>query len=145
MTQEFIKIFNRDLDKLISQLQWFENEEELWILKKDISNSPGNLYLHIAGNLQHFIGSVLGNTEYIRDREYEFSAKNIPKKELIQQLEETKLVVTQTLKLLGDNRLKEDYPINVFKEVSSVGFFLIHLSTHLNYHLGQINYFRRLL
>ena len=145
MTEELIKIFNRDLDKLISQIHLFENESDLWLLRKEISNTPGNLCLHIAGNLQHFIGHILGNTDYIRDREHEFSAKNVPRNELIQQLEETKTVVSQTLNVLGDDRLKEDYPVNVFREVNSIGFFLIHLSTHLNYHLGQINYFRRLL
>lgn len=145
MRHELIKIFNRDLDKLISQIQLFENEEELWQLRKDISNTPGNLCLHIAGNLQHFIGHVLGNTDYVRDREFEFSGKNVPKEELIQQLETTKLVVSETLTSLSDDVLKEDYPITIFKEVNTVGFFLIHLSTHLNYHLGQINYFRRLL
>lgn len=145
MTEELIKIFNRDLDKLISQIHLFENESDLWLLRKEISNTPGNLCLHIAGNLQHFIGHVLGNTAYVRDREHEFSAKNVPRNELIQQLEETKTVVSQTLNVLGDDRLKEDYPVNVFREVNSIGFFLIHLSTHLNYHLGQINYFRRLL
>ncbi|MEQ8625924.1 MAG: DUF1572 family protein [Vicingaceae bacterium] len=145
MRQELIKIFNRDLDKLISQIQLFENEEDLWLLRNDISNSPGNLCLHIAGNLQHFIGHVLGKTDYVRDRELEFSSKNVPKQDLIKQLEKTKLVVAESLTSLNDDVLKEDYPINVFKEVNTVGFFLIHLSTHLNYHLGQINYFRRLL
>ena len=145
LTHELIKIFKRDLEKLSNQIQLFENEKDLWLKRKNISNSPGNLCLHIIGNLKHFVGHVLGNTDYIRDREHEFSAKNISKKALIQQIEETKVIVEQTLRKLDEDQLNTNFPIDVFKETNSVSFFLIHLSTHLSYHLGQINYFRRLL
>ena len=117
----------------------------MWLKRKDISNSPGNLCLQIIGNLKHFIGHVLGKTDYARDREHEFSAKNIPTQELLQQIEETKVIVEQTLRKLDEDQLNANFPIDVFKESNSVRFFLIHLSTHLSYHLGQINYFRRLL
>lgn len=142
---DLITLFNRDLEKLKSQILLFEREEDLWITKKEISNSPGNLCLHIIGNLNHFIGHVLGKTAYSRDREFEFTAKEVSRATLVNQIDETKRMVEQTLSAIDEAQLGENYPIKVFKELKSIGFFLIHLSTHLNYHLGQINYFRRLL
>lgn len=142
---DLITLFNRDLEKLKSQVLLFEREEDLWITKKEISNSPGNLCLHIIGNLNHFIGHVLGKTAYSRDRELEFTAKGISRTIIVKQIDETKRMVEQTLAAFDEDQLEENYPIKVFKELNSIGFFLIHLSTHLNYHLGQINYFRRLL
>ena len=117
----------------------------MWEITGDISNSAGNLCLHICGNLQHFIGSVLGGSGYKRDRDSEFSRKNVPVDEMIKKIDQTILIVKNTLSELDESKLEEIYPINVFGKEMTTGFFLVHLTTHLNYHLGQINYHRRLL
>lgn len=140
-----IKLFNRDLNKLKIEVASYKNEENLWLLDKEISNSAGNLSLHLVGNLNHFIGAILGDTDYIRQRELEFSLKNIKKEKLLNQIEDTILVVENTLNKLSDDDLQKQYPIIVFKESMTTEYFLVHLSTHLAYHLGQINYHRRLL
>ena len=140
-----IKLFNRDLNKLKAEITAYDSETNLWKIDKSITNSPGNLVLHLVGNLNHFIGSVLGKTGYLRQRELEFSLKDVPRLELLTQIEETRIMVEQTLKLLKQQDLQNDYKIEVFKEPMTTEFFLIHLSTHLVYHLGQINYHRRLL
>ncbi|WP_296317816.1 DinB family protein [Winogradskyella sp. UBA3174] len=140
-----IKLFNRDLNKLKAEITAYDSETNLWKIDKSITNSSGNLVLHLVGNLNHFIGSVLGKTGYLRQRELEFSLKDVPRLELLTQIEETRIMVEQTLKLLKQQDLQNDYKIEVFKEPMTTEFFLIHLSTHLVYHLGQINYHRRLL
>jgi uncharacterized damage-inducible protein DinB len=117
----------------------------MWEVTGDLSNSAGNLCLHICGNLQHFIGSVLGVSGYKRDRDSEFSRKNIPMDEIIRKIDHTIFTVKKTLNELDVNKLDEIYPINVFGKEMTTRFFLAHLTTHLNYHLGQINYHRRLL
>ncbi len=143
--EDLIEIFNRDLNKLIAEINLFKNEESLWVVQDGISNSAGNLCLHLIGNLNHFIGAILGNTGYIREREKEFSLKNIPRKDLIQSIENTISVVKESLSKLTATDFEKIFPLEVFGKPITAGFMLLHLTTHLTYHLGQINYHRRLL
>ncbi|UFH45549.1 DUF1572 domain-containing protein [Flavobacterium galactosidilyticum] len=138
-------LFNRDLNKLKQEIELYQNENNLWKIEKGISNSAGNLCLHLIGNLNNFIGSELGKTNYSRNRPLEFSLKHIPKTELIEKIEETILVLNKTLETVTPEILQQEYPILVFESKTTTEFFLVHLSTHLAYHLGQINYHRRLL
>lgn len=138
-------IFNRDLNKLKLEIELYQNESLIWRVENEISNSAGNLCLHLIGNLNTYIGSVLGKTDYIRNRPLEFSLKNIPKSDLIKKIEETLVMVDQTLNTITEDDLKMDFPLLVFEKKTSTEFMLIHLTTHLAYHLGQINYHRRLL
>ena len=139
------KIFKRDLEKLKQEISLYRDEKNLWVIDKSIANSAGNLCLHLVGNLNAYIGAVIGNTGYIRQRDLEFSQKNIPKDQLVTMIEDTIIVVANGLDELKDEDLEKEYPLLVFKEQTSTGYFLIHLAVHLGYHLGQINYHRRLL
>lgn len=141
----FQQLFERDLKALSREIEAYDNETDLWLVEKTISNSAGNLCLHLVGNLNHFIGSQLGKSGYVRERELEFSRKNVPKNELIDMINDTRGTIIRTLDVLTEEQLEQDYPLLVFKEKMSVSFFLIHLTTHLAYHLGQINFHRRLL
>ncbi len=145
MTESLKSLYNRDLNKLKTEIESYRNEERIWITEKGISNSAGNLCLHLIGNLNHYIGAELGRTGYIRNRDLEFSLKNIPRAELISQIESTIEVVNSSLDQLTEDQLKKDYPVIVFDSKMSTEYFLIHLISHLDYHLGQINYHRRLL
>lgn len=139
------KILLRDLTLLEEEINQYTTEESLWVVKGDVKNSAGNLCLHLCGNLQHFIGTVLGNTGYVRNREAEFGSKGVPKADLIREIQATKKAVEHTLGKLEASKLDEIYPIQVFGEPMTTGYFLIHLATHLTYHRGQINYHRRLI
>ena len=138
-------IFERELNKLIAEINLYKNEESLWIIKDGISNSAGNLCLHLTGNLNHFIGATLGNTGYIRQRDDEFSLKNIPRKDLILNIENCIHTINAILNNLPEAELEKDFPLEVFGGKIKTEFMLVHLATHLSYHLGQINYHRRLL
>ena len=138
-------LFNRDLNKLKIEIESYQNESQIWAIDKNISNSAGNLCLHLIGNINTYIGAELGKTGYIRDRPLEFSLKNVPKSELITKIEDTILVVNNALDSLTESDLEAIYPQIVFEKEMTTGFFLVHLSTHLGYHLGQINYHRRLI
>ena len=145
LKESLLEIFERDLTKLGEEINLYPDETRLWIVEKDISNSAGNLCLHLIGNLNHFIGSVLGNTGYVRERDKEFSTKSTPRHELLNHIEQTKKMVNDTLNNLTDEDLQKDFPIDKWKRKATTGFLLMHLSSHLSYHLGQINYHRRLL
>jgi uncharacterized damage-inducible protein DinB len=138
-------LFNRDLNKLKEEIALYQTEQQLWVVDKNISNSAGNLCLHLIGNLNTYIGAELGKTGYVRNRPLEFSAKDVQKEELISKIDQTILVINKTLDTLNETDLNKAYPQNVFEKEMTTGFFLVHLSTHLAYHLGQINYHRRLV
>jgi len=146
MLQQTLKtLFSRDLAKLKKEIELYREESRIWITDKEIKNSGGNLCLHLVGNLNTYIGKHLGGTGYVRNRDLEFSQKDIPQNELIKMIDETIQVVETTLDTMTGRQLEEDYPEMVFAEKVSTGFFLVHLLAHLSYHLGQINYHRRLL
>jgi uncharacterized damage-inducible protein DinB len=139
------KIFKRDLERLKEEISLYRDEKNLWVIGKSIANSAGNLCLHLVGNLNTYIGAEIGKTGYIRNRDLEFSQKDVPQKKLIEMIEDTITVVEDGLNKLKEDDLEKEYTLLVFKEKTSTGYFLIHLAVHLGYHLGQVNYHRRLL
>ncbi len=145
MVNELMQLFERDLDRLTKEIKAYNQEADLWILPEGINNTGGNLCLHLVGNLQHFIGQVLGNSGFIRNREAEFGDKNIATATLLKEIETTKEAVSKALTSLTPEQLAANFPIEVFGKPMTTSFFLMHLSGHLNYHLGQINYHRRIL
>ena len=138
-------LFKRDLLKLKTEIESYQSEENIWKISQHISNSAGNLCLHLIGNLNHFIGAITGKTGYIRNRDAEFSLKAVPRTQLTEMIDNTILVIENTLNNLNEDDLKKEYPLVVFEGKMSTEFFFTHLTAHLSYHLGQINYHRRLL
>ena len=138
-------LYNRDLSKLKEEIGLYADEADLWKTGGAITNSAGNLTLHLIGNLRHFFGAVLGETGYIRDRDKEFLDAGVSRDELLAGIDQAAVDVKSTLDKLTDEDLAKNYPIEVFGHPMTTEFFLVHLATHLNYHLGQINYHRRLL
>ena len=145
LTKTLIKLFERDLNTLKDEINAYKKEANMWLVTEKISNSAGNLALHLVGNLNHFIGATLGNSGYVRQRDLEFSLKAVPKSEIINKIDDTIVVVTDTLKKLTEEDLQKEYRRNPFEDDMTTAYFLTHLAMHLAYHLGQINYHRRLL
>jgi len=138
-------LFARDLNRLKKEIELYRDESSIWKVEKNIANSAGNLCLHLIGNLNTYIGKEIGKTDYVRNRELEFSLKNVRRTELLDQIDKTIQMINQSLDKLNENTLQDEYPILVFEEKTSTEYLLIHLTTHLTYHLGQINYHRRLI
>ena len=145
LSEALTKLYERDLNKLEEEIKLYTDVASVWSIKGDIKNSAGNLCLHLCGNLQHFVGMILGGSDYKRNREYEFAAKDLPIEKLLAEIQLTKKAVLSTLAKLENGDLEKTYPQEVFGYTMTTMFFLVHLAGHLNYHLGQINYHRRLL
>ncbi len=143
-TESLLALYTRDLNKLAEELKLYPTDESVWKVSDGITNSAGNLCLHLCGNLQHFIGAVLGKSGYVRNREAEFSSKDIPRATLLAEIEQTKASLAQALSQLAHEQLHAQYPVDVFGKPMTTLYFLMHLSAHLGYHLGQVNYHRRL-
>lgn len=137
--------FKEDLLKLKTEIELYRNENKIWVIEKSIANSGGNLCLHLVGNLNTYIGVGLAKSGYIRHRDLEFSLKDIPKAELIQKINDTMLIVEKGISQLTAENLTGDFPMVIWEKPTGMTYTLVKLLSHLNYHLGQINYHRRLL
>jgi hypothetical protein len=139
----YTEIYLRDIQKLHDEIQAYPTDESLWVVKDGISNSGGNLCLHLVGNLQHFIGAVVGHNGYVRNREKEFNDKGLSKHELIVLLHGTQAMLQSVLPKLTEADLEKEFPFD-FMGKRSTNWYLNQFLVHLHYHLGQINYHRRL-
>ncbi len=145
LTDTLVKLFKRDLNKLKEEINLYKEESNLWKIDGLVTNCAGNLCLHLVGNLNHFIGAILGDSGYVRQRDLEFSLKNVPRTEMVKQVDEIIVMIEETLSKLTEADLQEEYRRNPFEDYMTTAYFLSHLAMHLAYHLGQINYHRRLL
>ena len=146
MNKEWISLLlTRELSAFSRELDLFQDEALIWATLPGISNSAGTLTLHVCGNLQHYVGAVLGNTGYVRDRDLEFSARGIPRSRLQADLAETSEGVRTVLAGLPDQKLRAEYPDVLGGPRLPTDLFLLHLTTHLAFHLGQAGYLRRVL
>ena len=144
--QESIRaIMMRELRTLQRELEAYEDEAAIWTLAPGIANSAGTLTLHLAGNLQSFVGAVLGNSGYVRDRQAEFDRRGVPRAELMTELERTVEAVDTTLTALSDESMAQPFPLAFGPLQIRTDDFLNHLATHLAFHVGQIDYHRRLV
>ncbi len=144
LKESFIELFDRDLKKLKDEISSFKNEKNLWMISGEVTNTAGNLCLHLCGNLKTFIGANLGHSGYVRNRDAEFASKDIPKDDLLKNIDETIESVNSSLTSIDEKELDHIYKQNFLQKNVSTAFFLVHLISHLNYHLGQINYLRRM-
>ncbi|TDH29090.1 DUF1572 domain-containing protein [Segetibacter sp. 3557_3] len=145
LTEILQSLFTRDLDRLRTEIMSYKSEENLWKTDGNITNSAGNLCLHLLGNLNTYIGKEIGHTGYTRNREQEFSLQLVPREELIHGIDQVILTITAAITTIDESNLQANYPVMVFEQKTTTGYLLVHLATHLSYHLGQINYHRRML
>lgn len=144
--QESIRgILVRELRALQRELDEYGEEGELWQLPVGINNSAGTLALHLVGNLRAFVGATLGASDYVRDRDAEFSRRDVSRDEMIREIERTIIVVEETMRNLSDDQLSQPFPLAFGGIRVNTGDFLIHLATHLAFHVGQIDYHRRVV
>ena len=144
-TKELNLLFQRDLSKLIEELNAYSDERNLWRIDQGIHNSAGNLTLHLIGNVKQFFGLDLCGIAFERDRDSEFVPSKLSRADLLQELAELKKLLEQALVPMDPKKLGDQSKHSFLGHSMTVGYFLIHLYGHFNYHLGQINYHRRLL
>jgi uncharacterized damage-inducible protein DinB len=138
-------LFRRDLRCFIREIEAFPDDITLWRTVPGISNSAGNLALHVAGNLRHFGGAVLGGTGYVRNRDQEFAQRTGTRAEVVATLKGALVDVERGLEATQADSLAQPYPMAVLGHQPPTGRFLMHVATHLAFHLGQAGYLRRAL
>jgi uncharacterized damage-inducible protein DinB len=133
----------RELRAIRRELQAYPDDASVWRPVPGLPNTGGTLALHVAGNLRHFLGGILGRDGYKRDRDSEFARRDVPREELLAGIDAATVSVEKTLQDLTGEMLTATYPEPIAKRNVSTGIFLVHLATHLSYHLGQMDYHRR--
>jgi hypothetical protein len=144
LTTTVAGLLTRELRALEREIEAYPDEAQIWQVHPALPNTAGTLALHAAGNLLHFVGAVLGGTGYVRDRDAEFNRRGVGRDELLAGLREARVVVDAALAAVPSARLDEWYPLPVANRRVRTGEFLVHLATHLAYHVGQVDYHRRI-
>jgi uncharacterized damage-inducible protein DinB len=138
-------ILDRDLRTLRRELEAYPDERQIWQEVPGLPNSGGTLALHLAGNLQHYIGTRLGGTGYVRNRDAEFSRRDVPRAELVAEVERARTAVAAALPGVPADALERDYPEIIADRRIRTDEYLVHLCTHFTYHLGQLDSHRRVV
>jgi uncharacterized damage-inducible protein DinB len=138
-------ILDRDLQALRREVEAYPDERALWRAVPGITNTAGTLVLHLTGNLQHYLGARLGGTGYVRDRAAEFARREVPRAELLREIEAARSAARASLADLSETQLAADYPETIAGVRVATGEYLVHLTTHFAYHLGQLDYHRRVV
>jgi len=143
---EFLFFYERDINRLIAELTAYEQDEDIWTTDGDIKNSAGHLSQHLIGNLNTYIGQAIGKIPYKRNRDAEFGQRQFERHQLVELLKDTLSRIRQTLSPLGEKDLDNQFPAEVLflAEKQTIAFVLTHLLAHFSWHMGQINYHRRL-
>ena len=144
LTDDLIEIYERDIRRLREEISLYKDDAHLWRTSGEIKNSAGTIALHLVGNLKYWIGNVIGGNKFVRDRDSEFTIRNIPRADILKMIDETAADVTKALTLLREKDLANEFPSDVLEKRVTAHHYLIYLISHLNYHAGQINYHRRL-
>ena len=137
-------MFERELAALKREIEAYPDDASVWAIPPGISNSAGSLALHCAGNLQHFIGAKLGGTGYVRNREAEFARRDVSRAEIVAELDRAFRAVHDTLSVLPGDSVPDAFPERFTAGTIASEVFVLHLIAHLGYHLGQIDYHRRI-
>ncbi|MBV7530008.1 DinB family protein [Chitinophaga sp. sic0106] len=137
-------LFEAEINKLEEEIRLYKSDEEVWKVLPGTSNSGGTLCLHLCGNLRHFIGVGFGNTGYVRDRPFEFSARDLTREVLLEAIADTRTMLAKVLPTLDPAQMDTDFKDNPMQVPMTYGAFVVHLYGHMRYHLGQINYHRRI-
>lgn len=145
LAADLLLMFRRDLRCFAREVELFPDDATLWRTVPGLANSAGNLALHVAGNLRHFVGAVLGGTGYQRQREQEFARREGTRAEVATILEAAVAEVEAGLAALTAASLEAPFPGDLGGNQMSTRRTLLHLEAHLAFHLGQAGYLRRAL
>jgi uncharacterized damage-inducible protein DinB len=145
LSDYLVGVIVRDLKSVGREVEAYPDDASVWRTPPGVTNSGGTLALHLCGNVQHFFGAILGGTGYVRDRVAEFGRRDVPRAEILQQVDAAVAAVERGLAQVTDATLAERFPEAIAGHTVATGEWLIHLAVHLGYHLGQIDYHRRLV
>src|SRR5450755_4034585 len=94
---DIAKLMERELNGFRLEIELFPDDESIWRTLPGVTNSAANLALHVAGNLQHYVGAVLGGNGYARHRDVELGRKSGTRAEVVAEIDAASLAVGQVI------------------------------------------------
>ena len=143
MLQNLSVLFLRELDALKREVELYPTDEAVWVQLPGLPNAGGTLVLHLVGNLRGLIGAAVGQSGYVRDRDAEFGTRDVPRSELLALIATARSEVATALRDVDPSTLPLQFPVAVGGISLATELMLLHLLSHLGYHLGQLDYHRR--
>jgi hypothetical protein len=146
-----LQLLRRELSAVERETLAYPDDASLWRIVPGIGNAGGSLALHLAGNIRHFIGAVLGGSGYVRNRDAEFMARDghgagERRDDVAAEIRDALDQLTRTMQALPPSQLLAPYPVAIGNGVVlRTDAMLLHLASHAAYHLGQIDYHRRMV
>jgi uncharacterized damage-inducible protein DinB len=137
-------LLERELDAFTREIEAYPDDASVFATPPGVANSAASLALHCAGNLQHFVGSRIGGSSYVRDRDAEFAKRGLTRAELVAELTRAKQSVHDALADRDPASVPSVFPDKVAGKTMTTEVFVLHLVAHLAYHLGQVDYHRRM-
>lgn len=144
MREAFRRVYLRDLETAAREVEAYASDESLWARIPGLANSGGTLARHLAGNMRHFIGHLLGGSGYVRDREAEFSGTSMPRAAVAAELRSAAAEVDAAIDRFPPDQLAAPFPVTIANVQLTTERAMMHFVAHLAYHLGQIDYHRRM-
>lgn len=145
LLEDLEMLYLREVATLERELDLYPDDKSVWKELSGLPNPAGTLFLHLAGSLQYFFGAVLGKSGYVRDRAAEFSKRDVPRSEIRQELARARQGVKAGFANLTEAHLKQVFPVQYAGAEVLTQLTLLQFLTHLAYHLGQIDYHRRVV
>lgn len=119
-------------------------QAQVWTRPNDVSNSIGNLALHLRGNVQQWIVAGVGGRDFARDRPAEFAQRHaLPIDQILPPLQATVDQAARVISGLTAERLLERVTIQAYDV--SVLSAVFHVVEHFSLHTGQIVYQTKIL
>ena len=145
LSSELTRFFLRELACLRRELEAYPDEDLIWHVPSGAPNSSGTLALHLSGNIQHYIGAILGGNDYARDRDAEFTTRGLSRADLLDHVAAAERTVSAILPQIHDSSLTEPFSEPMRGVTLSKREAFLHVAMHLAYHIGQVDYHRRLV
>ncbi len=111
--------------------------EQTWQRPNDVSNSVGNLVLHLTGNVRQWVIAGIGGEPFQRDRPAEFAERGpLPQAQILAGLRDVVVRADQVIAGLSAADLEQEYSIQGRTVTGIAAVF--HVVEHFSLHTGQI-------
>ena len=120
------------------------DDQQVWWRPNESSHAIGNLVLHLVGSTRFYIGHVVGGSDFVRDRDSEFTERReLPRMELRLRLDHAVAEADDVLAALDPAALVEtaDRAPKPATKMEIIGLQLAHFAAHT----GQIAYASKLI
>jgi uncharacterized damage-inducible protein DinB len=113
---------------------------QFWQKPFPFGNTFGHLVLHLAGNLNYYVGAQIAKTGYVRDRPREFNDPNPPsKEEALKRFDSAIAMVVQTIRAQSPEDWARGYS-GAGTTARNRLDMVIQCAAHMQHHIGQMIY-----